>query len=317
MTYAQGSLILAADYNGLVGTTTSTTANQINTVWAVGSGSAGYGQTAITNVSQLGTVTATQWATLINTLNSILTHQAGSGSGVSAVTAGQTIAYLSAVNTGVTTAYTNRLNFSSNSAAIVNGSQSTAWTSATTISTLTRSFGIRAAFATADQARYFFNAGGRFKLNVSGTQNASTTARTNAAIALCTDLGGVGLFAANTNAGRTGTGGTLGTNATTIGYHTSTYGANVTLVSVTSTTASYTSDTATITVSTNGTQGANNDKGTNVDFWINMSSTSGANAGGLSFDDSLGVNIIRSIDVSYPEVTNISNTWGAVTITSL
>jgi len=317
MSYSQGGLIAAADYNTFAGTSPSSTTNTINTVWAVGSGSAGYGQTALSQVSVSSTVTAAQWASLINTLNSILTHQSGSGSGISAPTAGTTINYLSTLNTNITTAYTNRLNFNSNAAVTTGTALPTTWTSATTSSTLTRSFGARATFASADQARYFFNAGGRLKFNCSGAQSASTTARTNAAIALLTDLGGVGLFAANTNAGRTGTGGTVGTNATTVGYHTSTFNSNVTLVSVTSTTASYTSDTASITVITNGTQGSNNDHGPNVDFWITLNSTSGANAGSLSFDDSLGITVTRSIDVSYPETTNLTNTWGTVTITAL
>jgi hypothetical protein len=316
MSYAQGGLIEATDYNNFVGTSPSSTINRINTVWSVGSGSAGYGQTAVSQVSASGTVTATQWATAINTLNSILTHQSGSGSGISATTAGTTINYLSTLSTNITTSYTNRLNFASNSAVVTNSTSTTAWTNATTSSTLTRAFGARAAFASADQARYFFNSGGRLKLNCSGTQNASSTGRTNDIISMLGFLGGVGLFAANTNAGRTGTGGTLGTNATTIGYHTSTYNANVTVVSITSTVTAYTTDTASITVITNGTQGSNNDKGLNVDFWITLNSTSGSNTGG-SFDDSIGVNVIRSIDVSYPELTNLSNTWGAVTITSL
>jgi hypothetical protein len=317
MAYSQGGLIAAADYNTFVGTSPSSTANTINTIWSVGSGSAGYGQTALSQTSSTGTITATQWASLVNTLNSILTHQAGAGSGISAPTAGTTINYLTTLTANIATGYTNRLTFASNSAVVVGTNQTTAWTSATTSSTLARSFGIRATFPSADQARYFFNSGGRLKLNVSGTQNASTTSRTNAAIALCTNLGGIALFAANTNGGRTGSGGTVNTNDTTKGYHTSTYNSNVTVISVTSTTASYTSDTATITVNCNGTQGSNNDKGLNVDFWINLSSTSGANAGSLSFDDSLGINVIRSLDLSFPEVSNLSNTWGAVTITSL
>lgn len=331
MAYSQSGLIEAADYNNFIGSSPSSTANTINTVWAVGSGSAGYGQTALTTVSVAGTVTATQWASLINTLNSILTHQSGSGSGISAVTAGSTINYLSTLSTNINTSYTNRLNFASNAAVVAGTSQTTVWsgtianpgsnppTAGTARTAIYRSFGIRAAFGSADQARYFFNSGGRFKLNCSGTQNASTTGRTNEIISMLGFLGGVATFGANTNGGRTGTGGTLGTNATTIGYHTSTYNSNVTLVSVTSTTANYTSDTGNIYVNCNGTQGSNNDKGLNVDFWINIASTSGTDGttGTFGFDDSYGVNVIRSIDVSYPETTNLSNTWGAVTITSL
>jgi hypothetical protein len=317
MSYSQGGLIAAADYNNFVGTSPNSAPNIINTVWSVGNGNAGYGQTAIPQVSASSTVTAAQWASLINTLNSILTHQSGSGSGISAPTAGTTINYLSTLSTNITTAYTNRQNFASNAAVVAGAALQTTWTSATTSSTLTQSFGARATFASADQARYFFNAGGRLKFNCSGAQSASTTARTNAAIALLTDLGGVGLFAANTNGGRTGTGGTANTNNTAIGYWTATYGSNVALVNISSTTTSYTSDTANITVITSGTKGSNNDNGPIVDFWITLTSTSGSNAGGLSFDDSLGVTVTRSIDVSYPETTNLSNTWGAVTITSL
>jgi hypothetical protein len=199
----------------------------------------------------------------------------------------------------------------------VSGVWTFGWNSGSTSATLTRSFGIRAVFSSADQARYFFNSGGRLKFNVSGAQSGSSSARTNAAIALCTNLGGVALFGANTNGGRTGTGGTLGTNDTSKGYWTSTYDSNVTIVSVTSTTSSYTTDTASITVKVNGDRGSNNGNGLNVDFWVNLSSTSGANAGGLSFDDGLGIAVSRSIDVSYPETTNLTNSWGTVTSTNI
>ena len=135
------------------------------------------------------------------------------------------------------------------------------------MTSVTRAFGARAAFASADQARYFFNAGGRLKLNLSGTQNASTTARTNEIISLLGFAGGVATFGANANGGRTGAGATVVTNQTAIGYHTSTYNSNVTLIDITSTTSNYTSDKIYVYVNCNGTQGSNNDKGLNVDFW--------------------------------------------------
>ena len=331
MSYSQGGLIQATDYNTIVGTSPSSTINTINTVWAVGSGSAGYGQTAVSQVSVASTVTATQWASLINSLNSIIKHQSGSNTIYSAPTAGTTVNYLQFLTANVTTAYNNRLTFASNSAVTAGSALSTPWTLAvanagsnpptggTTRTSVTRSFGVRAAFASADQARYFFNAGGRLKLNCSGTQNASTTARTNEIISLIGFMGGVGLFAANTNGGRTGTGGTLGTNDTTKGYYTTTYNSNVTVVSVTSTTTNYTADTGSIAVNVNGTKGSNNDNGTNVDFWLTLTTNSGTDGttGTFGFDDSFGVNVINSIDISYPETTNLSNTWGTVTISAL
>jgi len=313
MAYSQGGLILATDYNNFLNGS-----NQLNTVWSTGSGDAGYGQTALSTVSVAGTVTATQWATLINTLNSALTHQAGSGSGISATTAGGTINYLSTLSTNINTSYTNRLNFAtSGSTSTAQASTGSAWTSASTASTVTGTWGTRCAFSSADAARYFFNAGGRLKFNVSAAQNANTSARTNAIIALVGFFGSVTTFGARTNGGRTGSGGTSTTNDTTKGYWTTTKATNTTLQGITNTTASYTSDTASIYVNLNGTAGANGDNGVNVDFYLTVSSTSGANAGSLSFDDSFGVTITRSIDITYPESTNLSNTWGTPTFSAL
>lgn len=318
MAYTQGGLIQAADYNTLVGSSPGSSPTSLNTVWSVGSGSAGWGQTAVSQAAATaGLITATQWASLVNTVNSANLHINGSGSGLTANTAGQVIGYSGSLQTTINGLNNDRLKFASNSAAIAGSPLAATWTAATTSATLTRSFGARATFASADQARYFFNAGGRLKLNVSGAQSASTTARTNAAIALCTNLGGLAIFGANTNGGRTGTLGTASTNDTTKGYWTSTYNGNVTIVSVTSVTTSYTSDTATISANVNGAQGSNNSNGNQVDFWTTLNSTSGANAGSLSFDDSIGITVTSSIDVSYPEVTNISNTWGAVVISQI
>jgi len=313
MSYSQGGKIDAADYNTFLNGS-----NQLNTVWGTGTGDSGYGQTALSTVSQGGVITATQWATMINTLNSIRTHQTGSGSGISAVTAGAKIDYLSTLSTQINSAYTDRLAFATAGSTTTGSGLSTAWTSAQTSSTVTGTWGARCAFASGDAARYFFNAGGRLKFNVSATQNASTSARTNEIIALAGFMGGVATFGQRTNGGRTGTGGTLGTNDTAKGYWNTTASTNTTLVSVTSTTAAYTSDTGSIYVNINGTQ-SNGGTGTNVDFYVTMSSASGSNGPGgtYSFDDAFGVNVVRSIDIIYPESTNLTNSWGTPTISAL
>ena len=313
MSYASGGLIEAADYNAIVGTNTSVSGTQLNSMWAWGANSRGYGQTSISQVSASSIVTATQWATLVNTLNSANTHVNGSNAGLTANTAGQTITFVSSLQSKVTGVNSDRLLFSSNSA-VVAGTAITyaAWTSGSTSSTLTRAFGARATFVNgADSARFFFNAGGRLKFNISATSTGSS--RSTATQNLVGYLGGIALFAANTNSGRTGSSGTLNTNDTTKGYYTSTFNANTTVVSVTSTTSSYTSDTGSIAVKPGGSQGSFNGNGNTIDFFATLNSTSG----GGSFDDSLNVTITVSIDVSYPEITNLSNTWGAVTISQL
>jgi hypothetical protein len=316
MSYAQSGLIEATDYNNIIGANTSSNTSTLHAVWAWGNGSRGYGQTPISNVSVAGTVTATQWATLVNTVNSANLHVRNSSSGLTANTAGQTIGFSAGLPVAITRLNQDRLIFATNSAVIANHNGLTAYsayTSATTSSTLTRSFGANVAFTSPDRARFFFNAGGRLKFNVSCVNNGGAGSRSAAVTDLFGFLGGVATFGANTNGGRTGTGGTLGTNDTAEGYYTATI-ANVTIVSVTSTTTNYTTDTATITYRTNGKQGSFNDNGTILSFWCTITSTSGGNSGG-SFDDSLNVTPTVTVDVSYPEVTNLANTWGAVTVT--
>jgi hypothetical protein len=313
MSYAQGNLIEAVDYNNLIGANTSVNPNTLHATWAWGANSRGYGQTPISNVSVSSTVTATQWASLVNTVNSANLHITNTTSGLTANTAGQIIGFSGGLPTAITRLSQDRLLFATNSAVIANHNSLTAysaWTSTSTTATLTRSFGANVAFASPDAARFFFNAGGRLKFNITATADA--VARSVAAKAVIDNMGGIAIFGANTNGGRTGTGGTLGTNATTVGYYNLTI-ANVTVVLVTSTTSSYTTDTGTIAVRTNGTRGQFNDNGDIISFWATINSTQGS--GVISVNDSLSVTPTVTVDVSYPEVTNISNTWGAVTVT--
>jgi len=324
MTYAQGGLITAGDYNTLVGANTSITGTDLNSAWAWGANSRGWGQSVVSlaSVNSADLITATQWASLVNTLNSANTHINGSSSGLAANTAGQVIGYSDSLPTKINGVNSDRLLFNSNSAVVVGaGLAYSAWTVTATNGvnpgTATRSFGVRATFSGgADKARFFFNAGGRMKFNITGTTTGGAGSRGAAALAVLNTIGGVALFGANTNGGRTGSGGTAGTNNTALGYYTSAFNANTVVVATTSTTTNYTSDTANIAVRPNGSQGSYGGNGDSIDFWATISSTSGGNSGG-SYDDSLSLTPTVSIDVSYPEVTNLANTWGAITFTQL
>ena len=107
MAYAQFGLIQATDFNTLVGGNPTATANTLNATWATGSGTAGYGQTAVANVTVGATVAASSWNSLVtNTANSA-THQGSSITSVTAPTAGATVTFLSAVPTNLQTIYTN------------------------------------------------------------------------------------------------------------------------------------------------------------------------------------------------------------------
>jgi hypothetical protein len=166
MTYSSGGLIQATDYNGFVSTTVGV---NINDVWSTGASDKGYGQSAISTVSTAGTITATQWATLVNTLSSLGSQTGTTLTARTAPTAGTLISVLAAVNTDITNVTTNRNN------AVAVGSQFTGWTgtnsktAATTGATWTITFTNTVTFASADAARYFFNGGGLIKLDVSKT----------------------------------------------------------------------------------------------------------------------------------------------------
>ena len=102
MTYSSGGLIQAADYNGFVSTNVGANLNAVlNTA---------YGQTAVGTVAALGTVTATQWASLVNSTTSMGAHTNTALTARAAPTTGQTIDILAAVNTDLTSIFTNRYN---------------------------------------------------------------------------------------------------------------------------------------------------------------------------------------------------------------
>lgn len=222
MTYSQGSLIEAADYNGFV--SNNSNAN-LNDVWATGSLDKGYGQTAVSTVSIGGTVSATQWASLVNNISTIASHNGTTITSRVAPVAGNTINILAALNTDLTNITTNRGN------AVASGSQYGVFsgTTARTASTgsgstpWTLTFTHTVTFASANAARWFFNAGGRIKIEF-GKTSLGTEADdewNDLANTLCGDLfftGGTGTqtiagtaYTGTTKVGGTGSPTTLST----------------------------------------------------------------------------------------------------------
>ena len=172
MTYTTGSLIQATDYNGFV----STTANaNVNTVIGTGSGDAGWGQTALATVSTGGTVTATQWSTLVTTITTMSNQTGVAITSRTAPVAGNTISVLANVNTDLT----NLTTYRGNAAAL--GTVSSTWTGniAKTAATTTNAAGWNITFTStttfpsADQARYFWNAGGLVRIDMSKTSTGT------------------------------------------------------------------------------------------------------------------------------------------------
>ena len=328
MSYSSGGLIQASDYNGFVGSSPSSTANTINTIWAVGNGDKGYGQSALSQVSAAGLVTATQWATAVNTLNTIYTHQSGSGTGIGAPTAGSLITYLSTFSSSISTAYTNRLNANTNGTDITGTAPAAyTWNSSTpTTAQITRT----ATFASADQARYFFNAGGKLVLTFSCVNTLGNAKGADWLALFNTKFASIVVGAA-TNGGRTGTGGTVSASNSALGYWgcTTTNQSIITLTSA-SGTADYSSNSIAVGIKTNGVQGSNADVGTVMTFTIDLTDAAadtntappslpaytpaGTPPTQGGFNDALNLAITTNITVRPPETTNLTNSWGTVTI---
>jgi hypothetical protein len=170
MTYSSGSQILASDYN-----TFTTTAGGLNDIWATGSGDKGWGQTAFTSAATAGTVTATQWAQLVNNLATSGSQTNTTITSRTAPVTGNVIGILANVSADITSVTTNR----GNAAAV--GTTSSTWTGSTAKTAATGT-GTNAwtitwtqtvTFPSAAQARYFWNAGGLVRLDMSKTSTGT------------------------------------------------------------------------------------------------------------------------------------------------
>jgi hypothetical protein len=301
MAYASGSLIAATDYNTFV-------ANH-NAIWSTGTGNSGYGQTALATVAATNTITATQWSSLIAAMNKALAHQNNTSSGVTSPVAGNTVAYAAALSTASTSVTSNKLLAGSVGTTVTGTNFAATVTVANTTAAVVLDLTRTVTFASADAARYFFNAGGKLNFVVSSITNTGGTTRGASLVTLgVTNFGSLTNFAQGNNGGRTGTGATVTTNNTAIGYYGLTTTQNA-IVNLTGTTAAYTSDNLQLLVFSNGTVGANADKGSVLSFRLVL--TSAAQNG---INDSVNVTANHRIDIIPPESTNLTNTWGIPTI---
>lgn len=257
MTYSSGGLIQATDYNGFVSTTAGA---NINDIWGTGSGDKGYGQSALATVSAAGTVTATQWASLVNTLSSLGSQTGTTITARSAPTAGTTIAVLAAVNTDLTNVTTNRNNTNAVGTPYSGWTGTNSKTAGTSGPAWTITFTNTVTFASSNAARYFFNGGGVIYLVNTKTSTGLTGDPVwNALAASCGNIIFSGVAASHNIAGTAHTGttklggsGTPTILSTATGYYALTPGAAATIIfKQFSPTAPYTTDFIQISVALN------------------------------------------------------------------
>ena len=271
MAYSAGDTILDDEYNifatgNAAGSGDNGTAN-LNTLWGTGTGDYGYGETGsvISAVSAGGTITATQWETLVGRMETIAAHQGSTVTAVSTITAGDTVTALANFQTDINTIWANRLNATASGSTITAGGASSRTTNWTTAVATTQ----RVAFASADAARYWFNAGGLITFTFArsgGTANDKNTEWSD----LCTKMGTITLSgsASHTVAGTSYTGttqtgggaGGAGSSKSTLDFHALT-GSLQQLIIKYADTAPYTANWIKIQALTSGS---------NLDFTITM-----------------------------------------------
>ena len=203
MAYTSGDTILDNHYNDF--------ATSVNAIWGSGSGDAGYGQSnTVSSVSAGSTITASQWTTLLARITSAANHQNSSITSISNPSAGDTISAYAALSGNITTITNNRLN--------VHARDSISETSCSTTTTLTGTIEQRGTWSwgSTEQARYFFNAGGRLRVrwDLSGHTSDSKANQWNNLAGEC------GNYYINAqDSGKSGGSGSANINLTNLGWH--------------------------------------------------------------------------------------------------
>ena len=203
MAYTSGDNILDNHYNDF--------GTSVNALWGTGSGDRGYGEsTTVAAVDTNTTVQASQWTTVLSRISSIASHQSSSITAITNPSAGDNIAAFTALSGNIATIDTNRLN--------VHARQSVSNTNRDNTNTFTGTltFTHKWAWGSTNQARYFFNAGGR--LSISGSQTGHGSDSKGNEWANLLSQAGTYFVNAQTS-GKSGGSGSANTNNTNLGYH--------------------------------------------------------------------------------------------------
>jgi hypothetical protein len=176
MAAGSGSIIEAVDYN--------TIRNKVIAIMGSGSGQSGYGQTLLSSAVATGnTVTKVQWDALRWDIVNARVHQDGETPTVIQATVGQPIRYGAGhpnnqYDLQADTVVSNKWLIGTGQFVVDSGTsaiRSTSWlTNVSAICTIT--------FGTADQARWFFNSGGKIRITSSrsgGTASPQNNSWTN------------------------------------------------------------------------------------------------------------------------------------------
>lgn len=327
MTYSTGGLIQATDFNTFV----STGSPNINNIWGTGSTDSGWGQTALSTVSTGGTVAATNWASLVNTLSSMGSHTGTTITSRTAPVAGGLVSVLANVSADITSLNTNR------GFAAARGTEYGTFSGTTSKTTATGSgqtgwtitFQHVLTFASTDAARYFWNAGGMVRLQFAKSSTGTDTDPDwNTLAGKCGSIYFVGRIggAAQTIAGTSytgttrigGTGGTQTTLASNTGWYNITTGSD--LFQLNNDVAPYTGEYIRVLCS----KVPDFTTTTFTTYWVSDGSSgagTSANISGGTATTSPSTTITGTAPTTLltyfpPSTTYLTNSWGTPTITA-
>ena len=217
MAYVAGDLILDDEYNTFV---TSTDPIGINHIMGTGATVYGLGQTELAGVAAGdggNTVTAASWNALLTALDNIGNHTNDSLTARTQVAAGDTIAIKAAIAADLVSLAAEVAGGSTSATAIGAGSELHSSRSGTRYAgshivehTVT--------FANANAMRFFFNAGGKIRVNLTrvGNGGGSATSKDDSVDEMITAMGNFDI--ASLASTRSGTSETLTTNGFAVGF---------------------------------------------------------------------------------------------------
>jgi hypothetical protein len=216
MGYTVGDKILDQEYNNFLNSTS--TPKGINYTFGTGALQWGLGQTALSSVAVGENITAAQWNSLFAAMDNVANHTNDTLTSTAAKAAGDVIAVKAALVADLTTLAASVANGSPNATAL---STSAALQTSTSSVRYAGSHTVEHSitFTNANQARYFFNAGGKIQINITRTTNAGTaaTSKDSSVSELITGLGNFQLKSQTSS--RSGSGETLSTDGTAIGFY--------------------------------------------------------------------------------------------------
>lgn len=240
MAYVAGDTILDDEYNNFLSEVDNVTeVYGINHTAGTGAGAYGLGQTALSTVAAGNTITAAQWNSLFTAMNNVANHTNDTITSTTSKAAGDAIAVIAALRTDLDTLAASvaagcpNATAITTSAALQTSASSVRWAGSHVVEHTVN-------FTNANEARWFFNAGGKIQVNISRTGNggSSATSKDNSMSELVTGLGDFKLGSVTST--RSGSTETVSTNGLSIGFHDLTT-AYQTVLQLTQDSGSYTS----------------------------------------------------------------------------